>query len=113
MSIFVDFLVPFGRFLSFLSFLEGLGGLEWSKMVRGTRTIHFPVPIPHIDHSRAISIRFWVSKYRNDLGHGVVLVSTEVTPLYLPLSHTWKSTIKAISFSIVMNVLHFHHTPYL
>mgnify|MGYP005718206427 CR=1 FL=1 len=34
----------------------GLGGLEGSKMVRGTRTIHLPVPIPHIDHSRTISL---------------------------------------------------------
>ena len=30
-------------------------------MVYGTRTIHFPVPIPHIDHSRSVSAPFWVS----------------------------------------------------
>ena len=40
----------------------GLGGLEWSKKVRGTRTIHFPVPIPHIDHFEPVSNQFWVSQ---------------------------------------------------
>ena len=79
MGDFRNLLANVGRFPSFLAFLVGLGGLEWSKMVRGTRMIHFSVPIPHIDHSRPISNRFWVSKYRNDLGHGVVLVSTEMT----------------------------------
>ena len=33
---------------------KGVGVLEWSKLVRGALTIHFPVSIPHIDHSRPI-----------------------------------------------------------
>ena len=40
----------------------GLGGLEWSKMVRGTRTIILVPLIPHIDHSRPRSTPFWVSQ---------------------------------------------------
>ena len=40
-------------------FLVGLGGLEWSKKVDRTHTIHFCVPIPHIDHSRPVSTQFW------------------------------------------------------
>ena len=40
------------------------GGPEWSKMVRGTRTIIFVPLIPHIVNSRSISTQFfafWVS----------------------------------------------------
>ena len=32
---------------------------EWSKNAPGTRTIIFPVSIPHIVHSRSISTQFW------------------------------------------------------
>ena len=50
------------RFWSIFEFFVvfgGLGGLEWSKMVRGTRTIILVPLIPHIDHSRPISTPFW------------------------------------------------------
>ena len=40
-------------------FLEGFGVREWSKNAPGTRTIIFPVSIPHIVHSRPISSQFW------------------------------------------------------
>ena len=60
------FLCFFGSILPMLTFFLRFwwvwGGLEWSKMVHGTRTIHFPVPVPHIDHSRPISTPFWASQ---------------------------------------------------
>ena len=45
----------------FFEVFWGVGGSGMVQMVRGTRTIHFSVPIPHIDHSRPVSISFWMS----------------------------------------------------
>ena len=57
------YLVQFGPtlelFFDFWSFFDGFGVREWSKNAPGTRTIIFPVSIPHIIHSRPISNQFW------------------------------------------------------
>ena len=58
---FEDFVVRFGPFFSFLTFWV-LQGPEWSKTVRGTRTLILVPLIPHIDHSRPRSTPFWVSQ---------------------------------------------------
>ena len=47
-----DFCRLFNHFVFF-------GVREWSKNAPGTRTIIFPVSIPHIVHSRPISSQFW------------------------------------------------------
>ena len=41
------------------SIFEVFGVRVWSKNAPGTRTIIFPVSIPHIVHSRPISSQFW------------------------------------------------------
>ena len=41
-----------------LCFSQAFGVREWSKNAPGTRTIIFPVSIPHIVHSRPISTQF-------------------------------------------------------
>ena len=46
-------------FGDFWSIFWVLGVREWSKNAPGTRTIIFPVSIPHIVHSRPISTQFW------------------------------------------------------
>ena len=57
---FIGFWSFFGTSLMeyFFTFLEGLGGPEWSKTVRGARTIILVPLTPHIDHSRPVSTRF-------------------------------------------------------
>ena len=56
-------LVQFGPtlelFFRFLVVFFVFGVREWSKNAPGTRTIIFPVSIPHIVHSRPISTQFW------------------------------------------------------
>ena len=49
----------FERFFLCFLWIWVLGGLEWSKTVRGTRTIILVPLIPHIDHSRHVSTQCW------------------------------------------------------
>ena len=59
---FCVFVGPILSILSFFYVFGGLGGSEWSKTIRWTRTIILVPLIPHIDHSRPRSTPFWVSQ---------------------------------------------------